>query len=56
MSDYFDFEDDQMKQFLLIKKHMFTLDERGFARARTDFDPTEVSNNEGKPGQKRGAN
>ena len=38
ISDYFEFKDDEMKQFLKMKKHVFILDEKGYAKAREDFD------------------
>lgn len=39
ISDYFEFQEDEMKQFLRLKKNVFTLDEKtGYVKAREDFD------------------
>ncbi len=38
ISDYFEFKDDEMKQFINMKKHVFLLDDKGYAKARDDFD------------------
>jgi hypothetical protein len=38
ISDYFEFKDDEMKQFLKLKKNVFFLDDKGYAKARDDFD------------------
>lgn len=44
MSDYFEFDDRQMQQFIKMKSQVFFFDEKtGFVRARDDFDPNSVS-------------
>jgi hypothetical protein len=44
ISDYFEFKDEEMRQFLKMKKHVFILDDKGYAKAREDFDESSQNN------------
>jgi hypothetical protein len=56
ISDYFEFKDEEMRQFLKMKKHVFILDEKGYAKAREDFDESNSINNETNLNRRKGAN
>jgi hypothetical protein len=43
LSDHFDFKDDEMKQFVKMKKLVFTMDDRGHVNSRPDFDGIHTS-------------
>jgi hypothetical protein len=34
ISDFFDFKENEMETFLKMKKHMFHIDEKGYARSK----------------------
>ena len=38
ISDYFEFKDDEMKQFIKMKRNVFAIDDKGYAKAKEDFD------------------
>ena len=38
ISDYFEFKDEEMRQFLKMKQLAFVLDDKGYTKAREDFD------------------
>ncbi len=37
ISDFFEFKDDEMKQFIKMKKNIFNIDDKGYAKARDDY-------------------
>ncbi|CDW84961.1 UNKNOWN [Stylonychia lemnae] len=53
ISDYFDFKENEMKTFLEMKNNMFSIDSKGYARVRDDYNENEDQSNSSNRKQKQ---
>lgn len=37
ISDYFEFKDEEMRQFIKMKRNFFTIDDKGYCKSKEDY-------------------